>query len=423
MLYQDSLHIKHFSYLVLIFLSVLIATYECSPCYGQTIYQRALKHYKDGHYKEAGLLFNEYMSHQLNVEMPLAAQLPSLEDKPLLVYSILYQAVCLERSGDIDDAALVYKILADRYEGSAVGDEAKKSLAHPKIANVIRQKIGDTVRSAQLDSLPKETWVPFQRFGQLMLVQGSINGRKAPMLFDTGAAGCLFSLDHLKMLGLDTPKGKPTASVAGVGTQKQTPAWIINADLKLGSISRRQFPVQVNENPLNYPLLGTNFFEGMEYTIDNEANVIKFKTVSTENKMRSNKMSITVDALSHYVYNVPFSEVNRAIVVTAKIEGRDCQMMIDTGTDLSLFTQSQLRGLGIMPKNTGQFVNCKGAAGYIRAPLCVYSKAEFGPIRGPLVCILSDQNNLPFPLLGQNFLKEWQLTVDHSNHLIKLIRR
>lgn len=401
-----------------------MASYECLPCYGQTeIYQRALKEYQARHYKEAGLLFNDFISPQLNKELPLSGQLPTLSDKPLLIYSMLYEANCLEQAGDITDAAMIYKLLAERYEGSPLGAQARKSLGHPQIAKVIREKFADTIRSAQLDSLPKETWVPFKRFGNLMLVDGKINGRNSPMLFDTGAAGCLFSLDHLKMLGLEAPKGQPTGSVVGIGTQKQTPAWIINADLKLGSISRRQFPVQVNENPLNYPLLGTNFFEGMEYTIDNEANVIKFKTNISDNKKPTITKGITIDANSHYVYNVPFTEINRAIIVSVKIEGKDCQMMIDTGTDYCLFTTTQLKSFGIMPKFTHLMADCKGAAGYIKAPLCVYEKAEFGPIRTPLVCLIADQANLPLPLLGQNFLKGWQLTVDHSSHLIKLIRK
>ena len=51
-------------------------------------------------------------------------------------------------------------------------------------------------------------------------------------------------------------------------------------DLKLGSIERRQFSVHINDNPLNYPLLGVNFLHGFEYTINTNANIIQFKLVN-----------------------------------------------------------------------------------------------------------------------------------------------
>jgi predicted aspartyl protease len=403
---------------------ILIVYFNCNSAYCQTqSYDQAMSEYKAHRYSRAALLFNNYISSQLNVHLPLSAQLPEVKDKPLFVYSIFYEAVCLEQIGNFDDAAIIYRLLDERYPGTPIGSESKKALGRSQITKALHQKFPDTARSTDLDFLPKQTWIPFKRFGNLMLVEGSINGHQTGMLFDTGAAGCLFSNEHLKTLGIALPAGKPTTSVTGIGTQKQTPAWSVNVDLKLGNISRRRFPVQVNDNPLNYPLLGTNFFEGMEYTIDNDSNIIQFKTLSNNVQIPINKFTITVDASSHYVYNVPFNEVARAIVVTAKIAGKDCQMMLDTGTDLCLFTNSQLKNFGIMPRPTGKYMNCKGAAGFMKAPLCVFDKAEFGPIKGPLVCLVTDQANLPLPLLGQNFLKEWQLTVDHSSHLIKLIRK
>jgi clan AA aspartic protease (TIGR02281 family) len=406
-------------------LLILVGLNTVLPCFAQAeLYQKALKEYKAGHYREAGTLFNDYLTPQLDARLSLTEQLPDLNTNPSIAYAILYEAICLHQLGDYADASVIYKVLAQRYKGTPLGAEAQKSLNRPEIAQALNQKFPGTVRGAHLDSLPRATWIPFKKFGNLMLVEGYINGRKTGMLFDTGAAGCLFSTAHLKSLGLDQPKGEPTVAVAGVGTQKQTPAWLISADLQLGSILRRQFPVQVNDNPLNYPLLGVNFFEGMEYTIDNQANVIQFKTASSDNfKLPNNKMTITVDSSSRYVYNVPFTEINGAIVVNVKVAGKDFQMMIDTGTDVCLFTATQLKKLGTMPRFTGRTLNCKGATGYMKAPVCIFDNVELGPIKGPLTCLVTDQSNLPFPLLGQSFLKGWQFTIDHSNHLIKLIRK
>src|SRR6202021_3109880 len=118
MLFSDSLHPKNFSYLFLSsLLSVIIVSYQCPLCYGQTeIYQRALKEYNVHHYKEAALLFDGFISSQLHSELPLSGQLPASSDKSLLVYSILCEAVCVEQTGNYNEAAMIYTTLAERYD-------------------------------------------------------------------------------------------------------------------------------------------------------------------------------------------------------------------------------------------------------------------------------------------------------------------
>ena len=68
-------------------------------------------------------------------------------------------------------------------------------------------------------------------------------------------------------------------------------------------------------------------------------------------------------------------------------------------------------------------LNAKGVTGYIKAPLCEFNEAQFGPIQDHLVCLVSDQAFLPRPLLGQNFFSKWKLTIDHANNLIKFTHK
>lgn len=329
-------------------------------------------------------------------------------------------------------------------------------------------------RDAGLDVLPRETFVPFTRQGNLMLVDGSINGKSITMIFDTGAAGCLFSRATLKSLNITMPANLQAATVAGVGTNRQTEAWIMPVTLKLGSIERRQFPVHINDNSLGFPLLGVNFLQGFEYTINTDANIIQFKFISkdkasvnsspqsslTANNSKNNTASgnaanltaaslptpanfsyssmqdiaanltskpyITVDTSCHYVYTVPFAEYNGAIIVLVNIGGQKCPMILDTGTNICLFSNAhieQLKSLGIAPHFTGRMLIAKGVAGNMKAPLYIFDEAQFGPIKDHLVCLVSDQAFLPRPLLGQNFFSKWQLTVDHAHGVIKFIRR
>jgi len=319
------------------------------------------------------------------------------------------------------------------------------------------------------DILPRETFVPFTRQGNLLLVNGSINGKRTPMVFDTGAGGCLFSIETLRNLGIQIPQHLQAALVAGVGSKQQTKAWVMPVDLKLGSIERRHFLVHINDNPLNMPLLGVNFLQGFEYTINTDSNIIQFKllgkekakigrptppsaspkytmfkldaksvrdlrakSADAENKANgtdaevlerisrlTSKPVITVDSQCRYVYTVPFTEFRGAIIVMVDIDGRGCPMILDTGTNLCVFNHSHIKQLGIAPQPTGQTLNAKGAAGYLQAPLCFFGNAKFGPIEDRLVCLVTDEGFMPRPLLGQNFFGKWELTVDHENNVIR----
>ena len=71
-----------------------------------------------------------------------------------------------------------------------------------------------TARDPSLDTLPRETFVPFVRQGNLILVNGSINHQPVTMIFDTGAAGCLFSKATLRSLGIRIPANLQLATVA-----------------------------------------------------------------------------------------------------------------------------------------------------------------------------------------------------------------
>lgn len=105
------------------------------------------------------------------------------------------------------------------------------------------------------------------------------------------------------------------------------------------------------------------------------------------------------------------------------IGGRDCPMILDTGTNICLFSNEHIRELGIAPHFSGRMLNAKGAVGYVKAPLCVFDEAQFGPIKDHLACLVSDQALLPRPLLGQNFFSKWELTIDHTNGVVKFIHK
>ena len=244
------------------------------------------------------------------------------------------------------------------------------------------------------------------------------------MMFDTGASSCVFSLDQLEQLGIEPPTGPPNGTTAGVGSNKKMPVWNTIADLRLGNIVRKKFPIIVTPSPLTYPLLGENFFHELKYTIDNEAKAVLFKYNPAGPSVSEKPHSpMTVSAGSNYVYNVPFTIENRALIVVAKLDGHDCPMIFDTGADVCMFTNEELDKFGIKPQFVGRTYNVRGSSGTAPAQLCLIQKAQLGPINGQMPCLVTDQAVVPRPLMGQSFFKDWQYTIDHTNHVIQFVRR
>jgi predicted aspartyl protease len=132
---------------------------------------------------------------------------------------------------------------------------------------------------------------------------------------------------------------------------------------------------------------------------------------------------MTVSAGGKYVYNVPFRMEGKSLIVNVKVDGRPCEMIFDTGADLSMFTQRQIRELNLHPENTGQSVHMGGISGRMVAPLLRFADVQLGPISQPMLCTVSDLAALPRPLLGQNFYKDYPFTIDHSSGVIRFEKK
>jgi predicted aspartyl protease len=258
-----------------------------------------------------------------------------------------------------------------------------------------------------------------------VVVDGSINGRSIPMIFDTGASSCTVTLQQLKSLGIEAPKGNPTGYAGGVGSAHKIAAWTILADLKLGKLERRQFPLTVIDSEIGMPLLGETFYRDLEYSIDAASSSISFKTKNSTSVLRvtSAKAGVTVGADGKYVYNVPFTMEGKSIIVTAKIAGQPCQMIFDTGADISMFTARQVRDLHIQLQPTGKMIHVGGISGKTEAQVYLVNNVQLGPIDKPIVCAVTDNAAMPRPLMGQDYFREYPYSIDHANGVIKIEKK
>ena len=118
--------------------------------------------------------------------------------------------------------------------------------------------------------------IPFQWEGTKMVVNVEVNGRPYPMFFDTGnsAAAVTFAYSDLKKLNLNTDEseGALTGGVTGSGSALRFKV----KRLKLGPIEKFDVTVLANYSALERPLVGQQMYEGYEYTIDNDAKLIRF---------------------------------------------------------------------------------------------------------------------------------------------------
>jgi predicted aspartyl protease len=390
-------------------LLVLTLILFCPPCFSQAQadYEQGLAAFKAGNFAEASQRFERCKS-----------------SGTASADAVYLSALTYERLGKYGLATANYLAVCRSFPGTQAAHLAGLALKRPSFAQAAAV-ISNDVRSPALDTFPRETWVPFKRVRNSLVVEGSINGRTIPMIFDTGASSCTVTLQQLKSIGIEPPKGKPTGYAGGVGSSHRIPAWTILADMKLGKIERRQFPLTVIDSEIGMPLLGETFYRDLEYSIDAASSAISFKTKNSTSILRatSAKAGVTVGADGKYVYNVPFIMEGKSIIVTAKVDGQPLQMIFDTGADISMFTNKQVQDMGIHVQPTGRNIHVGGISGRTEAPICVVKAVQLGPIDKALVCVVTDNAAMPRPLLGQEYFKEYPYSIDHANGVIKFEKK
>jgi clan AA aspartic protease (TIGR02281 family) len=390
--------------------AVLLLTYGLSCSAQVDNYSEGVAAFQLGHYVKACTIFENCMAKR--------------PDNPDLYY---YAAVTYEKLRDYKNALEKYNFVIRNFPKTQAANLSTVAIHRGSFQSILASRgLASNFRDPHLDTYPKETWVSFTRHNNSLLLDGAINDHPTKMIFDTGASSCVFSVDQLEQLGIEPPSGPPTAATSGIGSKGKLPVWSTRANLRLGKIERKDFPIIVSPNPLPYPLLGENFIHDLKYTIDNDAKAVMFKydpntSASTANARPASAM--TVSTTGNYVYNVPFTIENRALIVVAKLDGRDVPMIFDTGADVCMFTNEELDKYGLKPQFMGRNFNVRGANGTAPAQLCVIQKAQLGPISGQMPCLVTDQAVVPKPLMGQSFFKDWQYTIDHTNKIIQFVRK
>lgn len=365
-------------------------------------FQQGVKLYQAGDYRAAARKFSS-----------------TVDAEPENTDAMYYFALCQHRMGDARTARIVYKKIMTEFPGSRAAKMAKAALDQLNASS-----------TAELTTLPKETWVPFRPRGQSLMVQAQVNHNNIEMIFDTGATECLFTREHIKALGLTPPTGEPDTHALGVGSSKGIPVWQMKIDIKVGRIERKGLSVLVSQQSLLAPLLGQSFYRDFEYTIDSAQQSILFKrrdqSIATAAAPSSNPLvpRATVDASGRYVYAVPCVIDGESVIVKTQVNGRELSMILDTGAEVVLFTNTQLKAIGVKALRDPQPLQVNGIAGVTSGVYGVIDRIQLGPIdRRDLRVGATDNAAMSKPLLGQSFFEGWQYTIDRHARLVKISRR
>jgi len=292
-------------------------------------------------------------------------------------------------------------------ESSSPDSESSSPVA--TVIFMIDGRSGST-RSPDWDRLPSEGKIYFERVGNSQHIEAEVNGRRTSMVFDTGAESCVFGKNHLQALGIAPPSGPPTGLSYGVGSGG-VGTWTMPVTLKVGNIERSNFQIHVQQSMPTEPLLGQTFFKDFEITTDPGDSSIHFKKKGTTGSQTSG-------------YDVPFRRMGNEIIVLVQVNGKNCPMIFDTGADLICFSPPQVSALGLSIPDDAQEGFSTGIGGTTRTVRFNVDRIKMGPIdKSNVEVSVVEKSALDLPLLGQNFFKDWQFSIDSERNVIHFVRR
>ncbi len=342
-----------------------------------------------------------------------------------------YAALTYQQLNDWPRAKQMYRQLVEKFPDSQAGGLARSVLqkydpdfmkrigaqaSSSSISSSASAFIGliqsGSSRSADFDQLPNEGKIYFQRVGNSQHIEADINSRKITMVFDTGAEQCVFGKNHLRDLGITPPAGPPVGQSYGVGSSAAVGTWPMQVTLKVGNIERRNFNVVIQDVMPTEPLLGQSFFKDFLCTTDPGAKTISFRKRGTGGSAAASN------------YDVPFRREGNEMVVNVLVNGKSCPMYFDTGADNIAFTYSQVKNLALDIPDDAQVGQSIGIGGATRSFHFSVDRMKMGPIEKSNVEVSVVENaSMPKPLLGQNFYRDWQFTVDSERNVIHFLRR
>jgi predicted aspartyl protease len=287
-------------------------------------------------------------------------------------------------------------------EGSSVKEGADRKSHLPQ--GYVFDEQGNGAVDSPYDKLPDQTRIYYQDGPQgHMIVKGYVNDHPIDMWFDTGATA-FFSKGALQAAGVAVPTGEPTGYTSG-WAGKRVPTWCINADVRLGGISRR-LPVVIEESSSLMPLIGTDLTRGYEIEIDSVGHCMNLKRTASGGKAE----------VKDSLYDIPCRTKGHDVFVNMSIGGRPCEVFIDTGAAATILSPEAAQRLHLdIPADAPELM--MGGVGGSISVRKVFLDMRLGPVHreGFPVLIGGRSGNC----IGQDFMSGWRFKVDRDNHMVR----
>ncbi len=336
------------------------------------------------------------------------------EDPPNACFQ---QAVCYYKLADYARSKQMFAFVIEKFPDSIPAQSAKGWLADGKLwaslpdADKLSAKNSVQVAAA----VPDQIEIPYKTDSLgMLIVNVSINGRSIPCYFDTGAEVSLFSESQLARSAIALGRGSGTAKLTGIAGETQ--ARLVDVELGLGPL-RQKMKIFVQDDSsmianqgrnavFSYPLLGQDFYGMLAYSIDDR----KHKIIFHPRGYRGEKSA-----------SVPFSFEGRSIIVKPKVNGRECEMILDTGACTVSFSDLQLASIGMSRPTQAGHGAAVGVGGRRESYMFPIRSIALGQIeRNEVNASCNIYGTGSKPLLGRSFMKGLKVSVDPASKLVYL---
>lgn len=335
------------------------------------------------------------------------------------VTAMYYQALCEQQMGHWEKGDALLRDIINKFprspEAAPANDYFIAKASNAELASINRTTSTSSVShsagssTGRAYSSPSSSVVPFRRgTGGHLFVRLYLNGRPVEVMFDTGAEACMISKKQLASLGVSyQPTGNMTA-VSGVGSAT-LPAEVISFETGLGDIVK-SCPFLVVSDYSIEPLLGQSFFKDYQYQIDGAAGVIRFSKAGSQSARGG------YDAIE-----VPYQTMGQEMIVKAKVDGHEVPMFFDTGAFSNLFPLGLWIRMGMSIPRDAVPMQTGGVGGNAIGYKFKVNRLELGAVGKSQVDVVVSDTKIPFPLLGQDFFRDRQFTIDTEKHVIRFV--
>lgn len=330
---------------------------------------------------------------------------------------LYYAALCHQQLSDFEKAKQVYQEIVTKYGTTPAAGNARTALEALKRMTppaVPAKDAAQATTSATKDGPVGQ--VVYADSSEGMIVPVIIQGKPVSAIWDTGATTIFFGKSQLEKAGIDTRKAVKAGRAIGIGGEIETYKLdtlvvVGNVGMEMSVYFQDDTADLRNTNRIreSHGLLGEDFFSHFVYDVNPALHRITFLRPAKSEaryKSKSNRRNAGAD-------EAPLSWENGVMVVTPKINGRECDMIFDTGAASVAFSDKQLTAAGMTRPTDSRNAISYGVGGSRTAYAFTLDSVEFGPIkryRVPAnVSVFGTQGR---PLLGQSFLRGVRYQVD-----------